>query len=235
MPATPSVLLFVDDASVLSSLEFSLPLHGLAVADGSGADPTAAAVLVIDQAHRGDGLALLEAQRAAGHTAPAVLLATNPTRALRLRAAAARAIIVEKPLFGDELNRVLDDILDPQGKGDGAMPRETNQGGIPGLPDGAEPYKRTGTFTETTVPAALLDNHSTKHGAWGLIRVEQGRLRYLVTDPRRPSSESVLTPDTPPGVIEPTIVHRVEPLGEVRFHVEFLRVAADPDRQAPAR
>ena len=115
------------------------------------------------------------------------------------------------------------------------MPREANQGDIPGLPEGAEPYKRTGTFTETTVPAALLDNHSTKHGAWGLIRVEQGRLRYLVTDPRRPSSESVLTPGTPPGVIEPTIVHRVEPLGEVRFHVEFLRVATYPEQPAPAQ
>jgi tellurite resistance-related uncharacterized protein len=103
------------------------------------------------------------------------------------------------------------------------------------LPDGAESYKRTATFTEATVPAALLNNHSTKDGAWGLVHVEQGRLRYVVTDPRRPASESVLTPDTPPGVIEPTIVHRVEPLCEVRFHVEFLRVATDPEQQAPVR
>jgi hypothetical protein len=36
-------------------------------------------------------------------------------------------------------------------------------------------------------------------------------------------------------VIEPTIVHRVEPLGEVRFHVEFLRVATYPEQPAPAQ
>jgi tellurite resistance-related uncharacterized protein len=225
MPATPSILLFMDDAGVLSSLEFSLSLNGFAVADGSNADPSAAAALVIDQAWRGDGLALLESLRAAGCAAPAVLLATNPTRALRLRTAAAEAIIVEKPLLGDELNRVLDGIL----KGDDVMPTEIDQDPIVRLPDGAEPYKRTGTFTETTVPAALLDNHSTKHGAWGLLHVEQGRLRYVVTDPRRPASERILTPETPPGVIEPTIVHRVEPLGAVRFYVEFHRAAADPD------
>jgi tellurite resistance-related uncharacterized protein len=92
------------------------------------------------------------------------------------------------------------------------------------LPDAAEPYRRTATFTEASVPAALLNDHSTKQGAWGLIRVEEGRLRYVVTDPRTAPSESILTPDTAPGVIEPTMVHHVEPLGPVRFHVEFLRV-----------
>jgi len=111
MAATLSILLFMNDAGLLSSLEFSLSLNGFAVADGSSADPSAAAALVIDQAARGDGLAFLEARRAAGCAAPAVLLATNPTRALRQRAAAADAIIVEKPLLGDELNQVLDSIL----------------------------------------------------------------------------------------------------------------------------
>lgn len=95
------------------------------------------------------------------------------------------------------------------------------------LPDGAEPYKRTATFTETTVPAALLKDHSTKPGTWGLICVEQGRLRYAVTDPARPSSESIVTPSTPPGLVEPAILHRVEPLGAVRFHVEFFRAPVD--------
>ena len=90
------------------------------------------------------------------------------------------------------------------------------------LPEGLVPYHRTGTFTEATVPAALLNDHSTKDGTWGLIHVEEGRLRYCVTDPRRTASERVLTPGEP-GVVEPTILHRVEPIGPVRFHVEFLR------------
>lgn len=93
------------------------------------------------------------------------------------------------------------------------------------LPRGLESYKRTATFTEDTVPAALLNDHSTKDGTWGLIRVEEGRLRYHVTDPRRPALVRELTPENVPEVVEPTILHRVEPMGPVRFHVEFLRTA----------
>lgn len=95
----------------------------------------------------------------------------------------------------------------------------------PGLPDGLEPYKRTTTFTERTVPAGLLGEHSTKNGVWGLILVEEGKLRYLVTDPRRASTEVLLTPEAEPGVVEPTILHRVEPVGAVQFHVQFLHYA----------
>lgn len=68
-------------------------------------------------------------------------------------------------------------------------------------------------------------NHSTKQGTWGLIRVEEGQLRYLVTDPRRPPSETIVTP-AKPAVIEPTVIHRVEPLGAVLFHVEFRRAVS---------
>jgi tellurite resistance-related uncharacterized protein len=91
------------------------------------------------------------------------------------------------------------------------------------LPAGLEPYRRTRSFNEATVPGALLQDHSIKQGVWGLIRVAEGRLRYLVTDPRRLPSERILTYDSLPGVIEPTVLHRVEPIGLVQFHVEFLR------------
>lgn len=94
------------------------------------------------------------------------------------------------------------------------------------LPAGLEPYKRTGTFTEATVPAGLRGDHSTKDGIWGLIHVEEGLLRYTVTDHRRAATERVLASGGKPGVIEPTILHRVEPIGQVRFHVEFLCSAA---------
>jgi tellurite resistance-related uncharacterized protein len=91
------------------------------------------------------------------------------------------------------------------------------------LPDGAQPYARTAEFTEASVPAALLNAHNTKAGAWGLIHVLEGELAYWIEDPRRPIVYQFLTPDTPPGVIEPTVLHRVEPLGPVRFYVEFHR------------
>jgi tellurite resistance-related uncharacterized protein len=91
------------------------------------------------------------------------------------------------------------------------------------LPPDLVPYRRTAEFTEASVPAGLLRAHTTKAGAWGLIHVLEGQLAYRITDPRRPSSEATLTPEGEPGVVEPTILHEVEPLGPVRFYVEFLR------------
>ena len=92
-----------------------------------------------------------------------------------------------------------------------------------GLPDGVQSYRRTAVFTQDTVPAGLLKAHSTRDGVWALINVLEGELIYRVTDPRRPASQRVLTPGTLPGVIEPTILHAVEPRGAVRFFVEFHR------------
>jgi tellurite resistance-related uncharacterized protein len=90
------------------------------------------------------------------------------------------------------------------------------------LPRGAAPYKRTPSFTEISVPPGLLKDHSTKEGTWGLITVEQGSLRYFITDPRTPPAETIVSPETP-AIVEPTILHRVEPVGAVRFHVVFFR------------
>lgn len=92
------------------------------------------------------------------------------------------------------------------------------------LPPDARPYRRTDTFTQTTVPPALLKSHRTKQGTWALIHVLEGRLAYQIVEPGRPSSNEVLTPTTPPGVIEPAILHEVAPLGPVRFYVEFCRL-----------
>lgn len=96
----------------------------------------------------------------------------------------------------------------------------------PQLPVGVTAYKRTATFDQSSVPAGLLQDHSTREGTWGVLRLESGRLRYVVTDPRRPPCHALLTPDTPEIVIEPTIVHHVELLGPVEFHVEFYRTTA---------
>ncbi|HLI20384.1 MAG TPA: DUF1971 domain-containing protein [Stellaceae bacterium] len=91
------------------------------------------------------------------------------------------------------------------------------------LPDDAVLYHKTAQFTETTVPAGLLRDHRTKDGAWGVIRVLEGKLAYRLKDARRPQTEYLLTPKTIPVVIEPTIAHEVEPCGAVRFFIEFYR------------
>lgn len=77
-----------------------------------------------------------------------------------------------------------------------------------------------------TVPKGILKAHTTKQGPWALIHVLEGRLAYRISDPRWPPWEEVLLSDDPPGVVNPTIVHEVEPLGPVRFFVEFHRLDA---------
>jgi len=87
------------------------------------------------------------------------------------------------------------------------------------LPAGLVEYSRTPTFDETTIPAGLLKAHATKPGAWGLIQILEGRLRYVIED----TGETIdLDPQTP-GVVVPEQRHHVTPLGQVRFFVAFYR------------
>jgi tellurite resistance-related uncharacterized protein len=90
------------------------------------------------------------------------------------------------------------------------------------IPEGLVAYSRTPVFTSETVPAALLKAHSTKEDVWGRIEVLEGELLYRVVDPRRGTWSTVLAKGNP-GVVEPTIVHEVEPRGASRFFVEFFR------------
>lgn len=87
------------------------------------------------------------------------------------------------------------------------------------LPDTVAPYQRTKTFTEDTVPKGLLTDHTTKAGIWGVITVEWGVLEYSIPG----TGETVTLDPTQQGIIEPEVVHRVKPLGEVAFYVEFCR------------
>lgn len=87
------------------------------------------------------------------------------------------------------------------------------------LPDSFVPYKRTSVFTEETVPAGLRKDHSTKTGVWAKINVEDGKLRYRVAVL---DTDMELHPGRI-GIVVPEVLHNVEPLGSVRFFVEFYR------------
>ncbi|MGO4168885.1 histidine kinase [Novosphingobium sp. YAF33] len=103
------VLLFESDQPVLSSLQFALSLEGFLPADGSvlDADPATAECLVIDQRYRADGIGFLQELRDKGVVVPAILLATNPSRELRRRMKPLGAVLIEKPLLGNELTDAL--------------------------------------------------------------------------------------------------------------------------------
>lgn len=89
------------------------------------------------------------------------------------------------------------------------------------LPRDVTPYKRTPVFDQGSLPAGLRREHRTKPGVWALIHVVEGQLRYRVLDP---PGEQVLSPGVA-GVVFPEQRHEVEPIGPVRFFVEFYAVA----------
>jgi tellurite methyltransferase len=93
------------------------------------------------------------------------------------------------------------------------------------LPASFIAYKKTPLFTEDTIPAGLKKDHSTKTGVWAKIIVSDGSLRYRV-DALLIDVE--LSRDRI-GVVVPEVLHSVEPLGRVRFLVEFYKM---PDPEA---
>ncbi len=88
------------------------------------------------------------------------------------------------------------------------------------LPAEARLDRSTREFDQGSIPSGLLSAHSTKAGVWGRIVVAEGRLRYRILEPA--AEEHVLDAERP-GVIEPGVLHEVEPIGTVRFRVEFWR------------
>ena len=92
------------------------------------------------------------------------------------------------------------------------------------LPNDVVPYKRTKEFTEDSVPKGLLSRHSTKAGTWGRICVLEGELIYRILEPEAEGIvEEVRLSPGKDGHIEPEVAHEVEPVGQVRFWVEFLK------------
>jgi tellurite resistance-related uncharacterized protein len=85
------------------------------------------------------------------------------------------------------------------------------------LPDDVRSYRRTRVFTEATMPAGLKADHSTKPGVWAVVTVLAGQLRLTFLD----TGEHHLLDPEPPGIVAPERPHRAEPLGPVRFTIDF--------------
>jgi len=85
------------------------------------------------------------------------------------------------------------------------------------LPSHFIPSRRTEVFTDQSVPAGLLKDHTTRAGVWAKIVVLAGVLRYEVP---ALGVTSELTPQRR-GVVIPEVPHHVTPMGPVRFFVEF--------------
>lgn len=114
----PVLLIVDDDAAVLRSLAFMAGTRGYEVIGCASATEAmtrlrrSVACLILDQNLPDDqGVRLLGRIRAAGVTAPALLMTTDPSAALRRQAAAAGAPIVEKPLLDESLFQQIEVLL----------------------------------------------------------------------------------------------------------------------------
>ena len=111
LPARPVVVIVDDDLAVRSSLAFSLETEGIAVRAYLSAaelltEVPDAGCFVIDYKLPGmNGLDLLAELRRRKVAAPAILITTHPSAAVRERAAADGMALIEKPLLGDALFR----------------------------------------------------------------------------------------------------------------------------------
>ena len=88
------------------------------------------------------------------------------------------------------------------------------------IPESVSAYNKTPEFTESSVPDGLLNNHQTKAGVWGKIVVLAGELEYTIVEP---TEQVIRLSPSNFGVVEPTVLHHVKPLGPVLFYVEFYR------------
>lgn len=88
------------------------------------------------------------------------------------------------------------------------------------LPSNVKAYKKTPTFNEDCIPAAMLKSHRTMKEVWGKIIVLEGNLKYTIegTEPIVIELSKVLS-----GIVEPQVPHSVMTIGKVTFYVEFYK------------
>jgi len=79
----------------------------------------------------------------------------------------------------------------------------------------------TPEWDEESMPEALRRSHRVRSGSWGRLLVRSGRIRFTAatSPPVETVVESGASQAIPPGVD-----HDVQPLGPVRFAVEFFAV-----------
>lgn len=88
------------------------------------------------------------------------------------------------------------------------------------LPNNVSRYGRSPEFNQSSIPESLRTSHRTKAGTWAKIVVVEGKLKYRIVE--RAVADTELTPGRP-GIVEPDVLHLVEPVAKVRFFLEFYR------------
>lgn len=86
------------------------------------------------------------------------------------------------------------------------------------IPEGVHAYNKK-EYTDKTTPGMMKNEHSVRLGVWGKIVVQKGEVKYEIPSQ---GEEHLLTPDNP-GIIEPLIVHKIDPQPGTKFYLELYR------------
>jgi tellurite resistance protein tehB len=90
------------------------------------------------------------------------------------------------------------------------------------IPENFYRYKQTDIWTNETIPEAILNKHNTKAGVYGKILVLEGALAYTAfKDTKGEVDYKAVIKAGSHGVSAPQQWHKVEPIGETKFLVEF--------------
>ncbi len=89
------------------------------------------------------------------------------------------------------------------------------------LPSGLALDRTTDEFTADSTPKGLLRAHRVATGVWGLLRVKQGTVTFVLEATEAKSAEAIRVRAGEDVVIPPQVVHHVEPDSDAVFCVEF--------------
>ncbi|NCN85393.1 MAG: DUF1971 domain-containing protein [Sphingomonadales bacterium] len=99
---------------------------------------------------------------------------------------------------------------------------------MPGTTRLVTPYGASPIFDEISLPDKLRNEHRTKDGTWGLLRVLEGTVELVFIDP---PSQRLVTHDDP-APIPPQSPHFVRLTGPMRMQVEFYRENPLPEENS---
>jgi tellurite resistance-related uncharacterized protein len=88
------------------------------------------------------------------------------------------------------------------------------------LPLGSTAYRMIGPFDAQTLPAGLRAEHRLKEGAWGLLALTHGSIRFVWDDEQGGVDELVAPVQF---VVPPQVLHHVEGDGPFELTIAFHR------------
>jgi tellurite resistance-related uncharacterized protein len=88
------------------------------------------------------------------------------------------------------------------------------------LPPGSEPYRTIGPFGAQSLPQGLRKQHRLKQGAWALLVLSAGALRFVWDDDTGGAEELA----APARLVVPSeVLHHVEGDGPFELTITFYR------------